>query len=149
MMNPTDSVGPELLDGGTGNFDSTNLFESSFDDLLDVDGDFDLDIPEPNTDGNRREAAAESELDGYLHDKRKSTGDVNDTGEAEHDDKRREGDDKSAKKPGRKPITAEPTTVRCFTLPTPPCGWLTILHRSEKPKIVLLSEPSENARRGI
>jgi AP-1-like transcription factor len=55
---------------------------------------------------------------GDLHDKRKSIdGDDN---EDEGDRKRREGDDKTAKKPGRKPLTSEPTSVspghtRCVT----------------------------------
>lgn len=48
----------------------------------------------------------------HLHDKRKSMGD----GDADEDDegggKRREGEDKQAKKPGRKPLTSEPTSVR-------------------------------------
>ena len=52
-----------------------------------------------------------------LHDKRKASTDDND--EDEGSSKRREGDDKGGKKtpqkPGRKPLTGEPTTVR---LPT-------------------------------
>lgn len=48
------------------------------------------------------------EDDGDLHDKRKNHEDEKD-GE-ENINKRREGEDKSAKKPGRKPLT-EPTTV--------------------------------------
>lgn len=147
MINLTDSA--ELLDGRTGLFDSPNLFEGPFDDLLDVDGDFEFDVPEFDTAGNRREAATENEMDGYLHDKRKSTGDGTDTGDAEHDDKRREGDDKSAKRPGRKPITAEPTTVSFLTLSLLPVVADSLLNRSEKPKTVPLSGPSENARRGI
>jgi AP-1-like factor len=46
-----------------------------------------------------------------LHDKRKSPEDSNE--ENTHDDKRREGEEKTAaKKPGRKPLTSEPTSVR-------------------------------------
>lgn len=43
------------------------------------------------------------------HEKRKAS--LDDEDEEEGSSKRREGDEKSAKKPGRKPLTAEPTTV--------------------------------------
>ena len=43
---------------------------------------------------------------GDLHDKRKAS-----TGSDEGENKRQEGDTKTPKKPGRKPLTAEPTTV--------------------------------------
>jgi len=51
---------------------------------------------------------------GELHDKRKSI-------EGKEDDdegggKRREGEDKTAKKPGRKPLTSEPTSVSVVTV---------------------------------
>lgn len=48
--------------------------------------------------------------DGDHHDKRKASTDDDD--DEEGTSKRREGDDKTAKKPGRKPLTGEPTTVR-------------------------------------
>lgn len=51
--------------------------------------------------------------DGDLHDKRKNP-EAED--EEENGNKRREGDEKSAKKPGRKPLT-EPTTVGDLKLP--------------------------------
>lgn len=55
--------------------------------------------------------AADTVADAYehLHDKRKSIdgADEDDMGGG----KRREGEDKTAKKPGRKPLTSEPTTV--------------------------------------
>ena len=47
--------------------------------------------------------------DGEHHDKRKAS--IEDEDEEEGTSKRREGDDKTAKKPGRKPMTGEPTTV--------------------------------------
>ncbi|KAJ9640430.1 DNA-binding transcription factor yap1 [Coniosporium tulheliwenetii] len=47
--------------------------------------------------------------DGEAHEKRKSPDDEND--DDENETKRREPDDKQAKKPGRKPLTSEPTTV--------------------------------------
>lgn len=49
-------------------------------------------------------------VDGELHEKRKASSDNNDTTE-ESANKKREGEEKTAKKPGRKPLTAEPTTV--------------------------------------
>lgn len=47
--------------------------------------------------------------DGEHHDKRKASSGEDD--EEEGSSKRREGNDKGAKKPGRKPLTGEPTTV--------------------------------------
>lgn len=49
--------------------------------------------------------------EGDKPDKRKSPEDAEDDDDEEGDAKRREGDDKTAKKPGRKPLTSEPTTV--------------------------------------
>ncbi len=48
---------------------------------------------------------------GDLHEKRKSIGDGDD--EEEGGGKRRESEGGSSKKPGRKPLTAEPTSVSC------------------------------------
>jgi AP-1-like transcription factor len=48
-----------------------------------------------------------------LHEKRKSIdGEEDDDETVNGDRKRHEGDDKGPKKPGRKPLTSEPTTVR-------------------------------------
>jgi AP-1-like factor len=55
------------------------------------------------------------ESSGDLHDKRKSIDGKDD--EDEGGGKKRESEDKSGKKPGRKPLTSEPTTVSmqyCF-----------------------------------
>lgn len=76
------------------------------DDSFNYDGEgrmFD-DLPEDDPAGDILTDAYE-----HLHDKRKSIdgADDDDTGGG----KRREGDDKTAKKPGRKPLTSEPTTV--------------------------------------
>lgn len=63
--------------------------------------DFDVDLPQDVADT----------LSGFAHgdfvEKRKSPEDEEDAGEA----KRLEGDERTPKKPGRKPVTAEPTTV--------------------------------------
>ena len=52
----------------------------------------------------------EDDVEDHLHDKRKSMGDGDDEND-EGGGKRREGEDKTAKKPGRKPLTVEPTSV--------------------------------------
>lgn len=49
------------------------------------------------------------DIPGDLHDKRKSVDGKDDDDEG--GGKRREGEDKTAKKPGRKPLTSEPTSV--------------------------------------
>ena len=59
------------------------------------------DLPDDDEDNN--------DTINHLHDKRKSIGDNDD--EEEGGGKRREGEDKTAKKPGRKPLTSEPTSV--------------------------------------
>ena len=76
-----------FLDYDDGNFDWDNSGDLLFGDL-------------PGT---------ESYGDGEHHDKRKAS--LDDEDEEEEPSKRREGDDKTAKKPGRKPMTGEPTTV--------------------------------------
>ncbi|KIV83592.1 hypothetical protein, variant [Exophiala sideris] len=50
------------------------------------------------------------DIPGMLHDKRKSVDGKDDDDEG--GGKRREGEDKTAKKPGRKPLTSEPTSKR-------------------------------------
>ena len=73
-----------------GNFDWDNTGDQLFGDL-------------PGTDFND---------DHEQHDKRKAS---TDEGEEEGSSKRREADEKGAKKPGRKPLTGEPTTVCLFS----------------------------------
>jgi AP-1-like factor len=99
-----------------GNFE-TPLGESPYLDFLDnndpnYDGSFDFDLPE--TEGQMIGAMPGSE-DGSqdLHDKRKmSEDDDDDDDEHENGAKRQEtGEGKTAKKPGRKPLTSEPTSV--------------------------------------
>lgn len=70
----------------------------------DEDGQMFGDLPDDDGTDNLADAYE------HLHDKRKSIdgGDEDDTGGG----KRREGEDKTAKKPGRKPLTSEPTTKR-------------------------------------
>jgi AP-1-like factor len=105
-----------------------NLDESPF---IDYDYDFDNEasygeydfsnLPQgqmignlPGTSSDGDAAANES------HDKRGLSDD--EENDDEPDGKRREGDDKTSKKPGRKPLTSEPTSVRPL-LSCPACRW--------------------------
>lgn len=90
-------------------FSNFGVEESPFIDYL--DGDTTL-----NFDGDDNGARMIGSLpgdspEGDSSEKRKSP-DEDDDEEEEGGGKRREGDDKQAKKPGRKPLTSEPTTVR-------------------------------------
>ena len=90
--------------GNIGGFD-----ESPFDNYLDGEQNFDFDNAD---DGDLMIGAlpgASPNRDGESAEKRKNPGDDD---EEEGSGKRREGEDKQAKKPGRKPLTSEPTTVR-------------------------------------
>jgi AP-1-like factor len=90
-------------------FSNVGMDESPFVDYLDGDN-FDFDnadddlmigaLPGDSPSGKNGEESSE---------KRKSPDDDDD--EDEGGGKRREGEDKQAKKPGRKPLTSEPTTV--------------------------------------
>ncbi|OCK84647.1 PAP1-domain-containing protein [Lepidopterella palustris CBS 459.81] len=95
------------------NFGNFSLDDSPFVDYLDGDGSFDIENGEngDNSDlmigglpGDSPEGESESA------DKRKSPDD--DADDPDGGGKRREHEDKTAKKPGRKPLTSEPTTKR-------------------------------------
>ncbi|KAF2453727.1 transcription factor PAP1-domain-containing protein [Lineolata rhizophorae] len=99
------SLGANFGDFGSG------VEESPFMDFIDSNDNFDFDVTEgaddmigalPGTDP--------TSPDNEAGDKRKSPDD-GDIG-ADDGNKRREGEDKQAKKPGRKPLTSEPTTKR-------------------------------------
>lgn len=119
------TIAPAAFDNNTtsplqapGSGSLANLDESPFIDYdYDFDneasyGDFDFsnlpqgqmigNLPGTSSDGD---AAAQNET----HDKRGLSED--EENEDEPDGKRREGDDKTSKKPGRKPLTSEPTSV--------------------------------------
>lgn len=84
--------------------------ESPFDGYLDGDTNFDFDNGD-NSDLMIGALPGDSpSKDTESTEKRKTPGD--DADEQEGGGKRREGEDKQAKKPGRKPLTSEPTTVR-------------------------------------
>jgi AP-1-like transcription factor len=123
LLNPqdldfsADTMDPSLFlssqaDSSLGTFDMTSLDDQQFLDYLDSNRDsvdYDLDqadgFVDDSVDPNSFEGG-----DGDLHDKRKSIED-DDGDEDGLEPKRREGEEKTAKKPGRKPLTSEPTTV--------------------------------------
>lgn len=90
----------EQSEPGSGHLDFNPDDSPYLDFDIDGDGDESYDF-----DGNGQMIG---DIPGDLHEKRKSF-DGNDDDEG--GGKRREGEDKSGKKPGRKPLTSEPTTV--------------------------------------
>ncbi|OJD33949.1 bzip transcription factor (ap-1) [Diplodia corticola] len=118
-----DGLDPNFFppDGAGAGFDNFNLEESPYVDFLDGDTGFEFD-PNDTSDlligslpGDQAQSSTSPDQPGAdgeneTGDKRKSPDD--DDEEAEGGGKRREGEDKTAKKPGRKPLTSEPTTKR-------------------------------------
>lgn len=91
-------------------FSNMGVDESPFVEYLDGDNSFDFD-------GADSGAVMIGSLpgdtpDGESSEKRKSPDEEGEDDDEEGGGKRREGEDKQAKKPGRKPLTSEPTTVR-------------------------------------
>ena len=112
-LDPTFFTSPQQTTPAS-TFDAFNLNESPFVDYLDGDGSFDFDNGE-NGDlmiGGLPGDNSQFEGDNETTDKRKSPED--DTEDPDGGGKRREPEDKTAKKPGRKPLTSEPTTVRFY-----------------------------------
>lgn len=104
-LDPAYFTSPQQSSIGTG-FSNVGIEESPFIDYVDGDTGFDFE----NVDGDMIGALPGDTPAADSSEKRKSPGDE----EAEDDEgggKRREGEDKQAKKPGRKPLTSEPTTV--------------------------------------
>jgi AP-1-like factor len=99
-MDPAYFTSPQQTSGGF-----SGVEQSPFDNLLEGDPSFDFD--DPNND--LMIGALPGDSPGDSNDKRKSPDDDEDDDEG--GGKRREGEDKQAKKPGRKPLTSEPTTV--------------------------------------
>lgn len=102
---PNSFNSPVQVTPGSGQL--SNFDESPFLDYDLDDGNFDWDNSGDQLFGDL--PGAELYGDGEHHDKRKAS--IEDEDEEEGTSKRREADDKTAKKPGRKPMTAEPTTV--------------------------------------
>lgn len=116
QFDPTMFTSPQQAPPST-NFGSLDYDESPFLDYLDGgDSSFDMNGNDlggdmigslPGGDSSSSDTVNEIEK----HDKRKNPDEEGDS-EDELDSKRREGADKNPKKPGRKPLTSEPTTVR-------------------------------------
>lgn len=99
------------------NFDSIDgtLNDSPFMDFLDNnDANLDFDVNDSNSQmiGDLPDDSIDDDAD--IHDKRKTPDDGKD--DDDEDPKRHEPDEKVAKKPGRKPLTTEPTSVRLTPL---------------------------------
>lgn len=103
------------------------------------EADFDVDLPRGVAD------SLSSFAHGEYGEKRKSFEDAEEDG---GDLKRGESDERTPKKPGRKPVTAEPTTVSMSSLSSLPSLLLTSL-RNGKPRIVRPNALSEIARSSI
>ncbi|MCJ1436035.1 DNA-binding transcription factor yap1 [Xylographa pallens] len=84
--------------------------ESPFLDYDLDDGNFDWDISGDQMIGSLPGTSLDDDEEADLHDKRKISDD--DAEDIDGGGKRREGDDKTSKKPGRKPLTSEPTSKR-------------------------------------
>ena len=93
---------------GSGNL-GIGLDESPFQDYDIDDGNFDWDQNGDQMFGGLPGVSGDDD-DTEHHDKRRHSEEQDDEDE-EGGGKRREGDEKGSKKPGRKPLTSEPTTV--------------------------------------
>lgn len=113
---PADSVDPTTFftspqqSTPANGFSANSIDESPFVDYLDGDNSFDFDNADDDLMIGALPGGSPSGRNGEeSNDKRKSPDD--DGEDDEGGGKRREGEDKQAKKPGRKPLTSEPTTV--------------------------------------
>lgn len=133
-----DGINPAIFDQNQGSIG----YDSTFDDsLLSLDDNSNIDFGLAQHGSNT--------LDVDAHEKRKSPDDDEEDDEDDYDHKKQEGDDKAAKKPGRKLITAEPTTVRLALLLLH-FSQLALTHnRSAKLRTVLHNEHSVNVKRSI
>lgn len=95
--------------GNLGGLDESPFIDYDYE--FDADGSFDYDFSGDGLQGQMIGGlpGTSSDGDGDIHDKRSHP---DDDGQGEEGGgKRREGDEKSSKKPGRKPLTSEPTSV--------------------------------------
>ena len=105
-LDPAYLTSPSQVTPATG-YSDLGTEESPFVGMPDGDASLDFD----KTQGDLMIGSLPGATPGDSHEKRKNPDDEDDEGEDEGGGKRREGDDKQAKKPGRKPLTSEPTTV--------------------------------------
>jgi AP-1-like transcription factor len=127
-----------------------NGFEDSpfidYDYEFDAEGSFDYDFSN-DSQGQMigKLPGTSSDGDADTHDKRSHPDDDGD--DEEGGGKRREGDEKSSKKPGRKPLTSEPTSVSASMVALLIAIATDTLHRSARLRIVLLNEHSASGRK--
>jgi AP-1-like factor len=96
-----------ILDG----LDDSPFIDYDYDFDADAGFDFDYgDISQGQMIGKLPGSSSDGDVD--THDKRSHPDDEGN--DEEGGGKRREGDDRSSKKPGRKPLTSEPTSVSAF-----------------------------------
>jgi len=130
-----------------GNFDTLDgtLNDSPFMDFLDnQENNLDFDID--GADGTMIDDLADDGYDDEVehHDKRKTPEDGKEDDDDE-DPKRHEPDEKVAKKPGRKPLTTEPTSVSLMSLVIP--RQMLTCHRNARHRIALLNAHSGKEKR--
>lgn len=100
---------PSQQTPGSASFGGLGFDDSPFLDYDLDDGNFDWDTNEQMIGSLPGTSLNDDEEENDLHDKRKNPDDDKD--DEEGGGKRRESDDRSSKKPGRKPLTSEPTSV--------------------------------------
>lgn len=108
QRNNFDGVNPAIFDISQEKYPASE-YDSTFDDSLlsQFDNSGNGNFGTIGNDGLQSPDSFENES----HEKRKSPDEDDDDEDEESSHKKQEGDDKVAKKPGRKLITAEPTTV--------------------------------------
>lgn len=107
-MSLTESPLQAPSSGALGGFEDNSFIDYDYD--FDADASFDYDFGNESQ-GQLTGQLLGSSLDGDMdtHDKRSHP--VDEDHDEEGGGKRREGGDRSSKKPGRKPLTSEPTSV--------------------------------------
>jgi AP-1-like transcription factor len=90
--------------------DFASMDDQQFMEFLGSNGGADFDAIAPEDTLHEQDGSPTSPVlnEGELHDKRKNTEDEDDE---ENTPKRRDSEEKTSKKPGRKPLTSEPTSV--------------------------------------
>jgi len=103
---PSQAPGSGTLNG----FEESPFLDYDYDYEFDVDGSFDYNFSNESQ-GQMIGKLPGTSSDGDAENNDKRSHPEDDGDEEEGGGKRREGDEKSSKKPGRKPLTSEPTSV--------------------------------------
>lgn len=111
-MSFTESPQQQAPGSGTLNGFEDSPFMDNYDYEFDPEGSFDYSY-DNNSQGQMigKLPGTSSDGEGESHEKRSHSLDDDDDNEEDGGGKRREGEDKGSKKPGRKPLTSEPTSV--------------------------------------